>query len=424
MKVVIMAGGKGTRIASIAQDVPKPMILIQNKPILQYEIESLREQGFTEFIITISYLGQIIKNYFDDGKRFGVHIEYYFEEEPLGTAGALFRIRDKLTEDFLLINADSIFDIDFKRFVKFHKDQGGLVTLFTHPNSHPYDSGLLVVDQDNYVLNWMSKEETRPKYYRNLVNAGIHIVNPCVLDQKISTKKVDLDRQLLKPLCGEKKMVSYRSPEYVRDMGTPERYYMVCDDFKRGIIKSKNLLQKQKAIFLDRDGTINEYVGFLRNIEKFVLKNDVASAIKKINWSQYLAIVVTNQPVIARGEVTLEGLDYIHKKMETELGKQGAFLDATFFCPHHPDKGFVGELLEYKVECNCRKPKPGMLLHAAKKYNIDLKQSWMIGDGKNDILAGKKAGCKTCLIGENSYGQDYTAVSLTQAVDYILLDKN
>ena len=175
---------------------------------------------------------------------------------------------------------------------------------------------------------------------------------------------------------------------------------------------------------MDRDGTINEYVGFLRNIEKFVLKNDVASAIKKINWSQYLAIVVTNQPVIARGEVTLEGLDYIHKKMETELGKQGAFLDATFFCPHHPDKGFVGELLEYKVECNCRKPKPGMLLHAAKKYNIDLKQSWMIGDGKNDILAGKKAGCKTCLIGENSYGQDYTAVSLTQAVDYILLDKN
>lgn len=423
MKVVIMAGGRGTRISSVASDIPKPMIKIQGKPVLEHEIKCLREQGFTDIIMTVSHLGHIIMEYFGDGSKvslvtgvpFGVHIEYFDEKVPLGNAGALFQLKDKLTEDFLLLNADSVFDVDFNRFVAYHKEKGGLVTLFTHPNSHPYDSALIVTDEHNAVQKWLAKEDERTGYYRNCVNAGLHILSPKVLEQTIDTPKIDLDRQLLKPLAGTGKMFAYNSPEYVKDMGTPDRYEAVCADFAAGRVKAKNLMNKQKAIFLDRDGTINKYVGFLRDINEFELLPDVAEAIRKINNSGYLAIVITNQPVIARGEVTLEELAEIHRKMETLLGAEGAYLDAVYFCPHHPDRGFEGERIEYKIECECRKPKPGMLLQAAQDFNIDLSQSWMVGDGKHDIGAGKAAGCKTIHISDsiaNEYDADavYTSV--------------
>ena len=441
MKVVIMAGGKGTRISSVASDIPKPMIKIEGKPVLEHELECLRDQGLTDIIITVSHLGNTIMNYFGDGsgispitkKPFGVHIEYYFEREPLGNAGALFKIKDKLDSEFLLLNADAVFDVDFNRFVSFHKDHGGLVTLFTHPNSHPYDSGLIIADKNGAVNQWLAKEDVRPKYYQNRVNAGLHVINPIIIAQsgidgeKVGTIgesgkpiKVDLDRQLLKPLAGTGKMFCYDSPEYVKDMGTPERYYSVCDDYKAGRVSGKNLKNKQKAVFLDRDGTINKYVGFLRKIDEFELIDGVAEAIRKINISGYLAIVVTNQPVIARGEVSFEELEEIHNKMETLLGQEGAYLDAIYYCPHHPDKGYKGERPELKFDCNCRKPKPGMLLKAAKDYNIDLSQSWMVGDGENDVRAGQNAGCRTALIGRESYDQTVTITSLEEFVNRYL----
>lgn len=422
MKTVIMAGGKGTRITSVASDIPKPMIKIEGKPVLEHEIECLREQGFTDIIMTVSHLGNIIMDYFGDGsklspvtgKPFGVHITYYFEKEPLGNAGALFKIKDMLEDDFLLLNADALFDVDFNRFVAFHEEHGGLATLFTHPNSHPYDSSLLIADDKGEVLQWLSKEDERPQYYRNRVNAGLHILSPKLLEQPVTGEKVDLDRQILRPLAGAGKMFCYDSPEYVKDMGTPDRYYAVCEDFKEGRVSGKNLRNKQKAVFLDRDGTINKYVGFLRKPEEFELLDGVASAIEKINQMGYLAIVVTNQPVIARGEVSFDELEEIHKKMETLLGQEGAYLDAIYFCPHHPDKGFAGEIPKLKMDCECRKPKPGMLLKAAEDFHIDLSQSWMVGDRENDIKAGKAAGCRTALIGtdEKEYGQTVTIPSL------------
>ena len=418
MKVVIMAGGRGTRISSVASDIPKPMIKIDGKPVLEHEILNLREQGFTDIILTVGHLGNIITDYFGDGSKFGVNIEYYIEETPLGNAGALFKIRDKLTDDFLLLNADAVFDIDFRRFVEFHKSHGGLVTLFTHPNSHPYDSGIVIADGNGVVLQWLAKEDDRPDYYKNRVNAGLHVISPKVLDIDISTEKVDLDRQVLKPLAGTGKMYVYDSPEYVKDMGTPDRYESVCRDFNDGKVKARNLHNKQKAVFLDRDGVINKYVGFLRNIDDFELLDGVSKAIRKINESGYLAIVVTNQPVIARGEVSFAELTEIHNKMETLLGEDGAYLDAIYFCPHHPDKGFDGEIPELKFDCDCRKPKPGMLIKAAKEFNIDLTKSWMVGDSDSDIMAGKNAGCSTVLIGESD--ENMCASNLLEAVDYII----
>ena len=438
MKVVIMAGGKGTRIQSVASDIPKPMIRIEGKPVLEREIECLRDQGFSDIIITVSHLGSIIMDYFGDGSKWGVSIQYYNEETPLGNAGALFKLREQLTEDFLLLNADSIFDIDFIRMVEFHKQHNGLVTLFTHPNSHPYDSGLIIANEDGSVEKWLTKEDNRPEYYKNRVNAGLHILSPKVLDMmdvevdKIGEPdefgkiiKVDLDRQILKPLASTGKMFCYDSPEYVKDMGTPERFYLVEKDYIEGRVVGKNLKNKQKAIFLDRDGTINRYVGFLRDIDEFELLDGVAEAIKKINNSGYLAIVITNQPVIARGEVTFEELARIHNKMETLLGYEGAYVDAIYFCPHHPHKGYEGEVTQLKIECECRKPNPGMLLQAAVEYNVDLTNSWMVGDSKSDIEAGRAAGCKTALIAnDNMVGQDVTASDLLNGVEQIIGGRN
>lgn len=426
MKAVIMAGGRGTRIASLAGDIPKPMVEIEGIPVLEREIYCLRDQGFTEIVLTVSHRKEVIIDYFGDGsivskatgKPFGVNIEYFIEETPLGNAGALFQMKDKLTEDFLLLNADALFDVDFNRMVGFHKKHGGLVTLFTHPNSHPYDSGLIIANEDGTVEKWLAKEEERPRYYKNRVNAGLHVINPQILNQEISTPRIDLDRQLLKPLAGTGKMMCYDSPEYVKDMGTPERYMAVCEDFKKGIVSGKNLHEKQKAVFLDRDGTINKYVGFLRNIDEFELIDGVGEAIKKINTKGYLAIVITNQPVIARGEVTFEELQQIHNKMETLLGYEGAYLDAIYFCPHHPHNGYEGEVREFKTECDCRKPKPGMLFQAAKDYNIDLSRSWMIGDSENDIEAGKNAGCKTgLLVGAEINSRQFQECGQTVTID-------
>ena len=406
MKTILMAGGRGTRIAELFPDIPKPLIPVAGMPILEREIRSLCAQGFKDIILTVGYLADKIIAYFGDGSQFGAKIDYFVEVSPLGNAGALFRLREKIgDEPFLLLNADAAFDVDFNRMVAFHKNHRGLVTLFTHPNSHPYDSGLIIADENGHVEKWLAKEDERPQWYDNRVNAGLHVIDSKVLDVSLKSLeinnesgfpqgKVDLDRQILKPLCGSNMMFCYDSPEYVKDMGTPERFHQVEADYKNGVVQAKNLTNKQEAIFLDRDGTINKYVGFLRNIDDFELIEGVAEAIKLINQSGYLAIVVTNQPVIARGEVSWEELNEIHKKMATLLGKEGAYVDGIYICPHHPDKGFEGERPEYKIDCDCRKPKPGLLLQAAKDFNIDLSESYMIGDSHSDVEAGENAGVK------------------------------
>lgn len=443
MKTIIMAGGKGTRISSLFPDIPKPLIGIRDsagieKPVLEWEIRSLVAQGFKEIILTVGYRAQQIKDYLGTGEQLGASITYFVEDTPLGNAGALFKLRDDLgDEPFLLLNADAIFDVDFQRMVRYHRKKGALVTLFTHPNSHPYDSGIVVSDGSGAVTSWITKEDPRPTYYKNRVNAGLHVIDPKVLDMAVEMSdidekligtedvngrrvKVDLDRQILKPLCGTRRMFAYDSPEYVKDMGTPKRFYSVSRDFQNGVVSSKNLSKKQRAVFLDRDGTINRYVGFLRRIDEFELIDGAAEAIRKINESGYLAIVVTNQPVIARGEVNVAELDEIHKKMETLLGKERAYVDALYYCPHHPDRGFEGEIKELKIDCDCRKPKPGMLLRASEDFNIDLKASWVVGDGENDIRAGKNVGAHTALIGDGDFGQDMSVSSLLEAVNKIV----
>ena len=352
---------------------------------------SKRSRNF-EILIVIGHLGDKIVDYFNDGESFGVSISYYKEGSPLGTAGALYFIKSIQNQDFILINGDIIFDINFNRFYEYHVSKGGIATILTHPNDHPHDSGVIRTDDEGKVIAWLHKEDPRV-WYKNRVNAGIHILSPGIFKENRKPGKLDLDRDVLKPLIPRGELFAYDSPEYVKDMGVPKRLMEVEHDIKKGLVKAKNLNLKQRAVFLDRDGTINKYVGFLRSLDDFELIPGIAEKIKELNQSGYLVIVVTNQPVIARGEISWDDLSQIHDKMETLLGEEGAYLDAIFICPHHPDKGFPGERIEYKIDCECRKPKPGLLLQAAQEYNIDIENSFMVGDSESDKQASLAAGC-------------------------------
>ncbi len=409
MKAVIQAGGKGTRISEITGDViPKPMLEISGYPILYHQMMNLKKNGITDITVIIGHLGNVIKDYFGDGKQFGLNISYVEEdpEKPLGTAGSLYFLKDKLKENFVFLLADVFIDIDFEKMEQYHIANNADVTLLTHPNGHPFDSDL-VVEEGGVVKAFDYKSNDRTTYnYKNLVNAGVMIFSPSVFKYLTELRKYNYEKDIIVPLINEGKVVSYKSSEYAKDMGTPERYRRVQEDYNSGICDAKNLANKQKAIFLDRDGTINEYVGFLRKEEDFRLIPGVSEAIKKINNSGYLAIVVTNQPVIARGEVTEEELEEIHKKMETLLGLDGAYIDDIYYCPHHPDKGFEGEIPELKIECDCRKPKTGMLEKATREHNIDLSSSIMIGDSTLDIKMAENAGMQSVLLKTGQKGED------------------
>ena len=405
MTAVILAGGKGTRLKGAFPALPKPMIPVCGKPVLLHQIETLRREGIKDFILTVGHLKEQIVSFFGDGKAFGVNISYFTEEQPLGTAGALFKL--DLKEDFLLCNGDLIFDFSVPRMLAFHKKAGALGTVFAHPNSHPQDSTLLDVAPDGAIRGFLFSGN-KPAYYENLCSAGVYLLSPALFNHNPVPGYADLDRDILAPASQAGNLFAYRSPEYIRDMGTPERLRTVEEDLARGIVEQKNLNRPQRAVFLDRDGTVNRYKGYITNPEALELLPGTAAAIRRFHMCGYLVVLVTNQPVIARGECTPERLREIHNKMETLLGEEGAYLDAIYYCPHHPDKGFPGENPVYKVPCSCRKPAPGMLLRAAEEYHIDLSASYMAGDSLRDVETAVNAGCVPVLLkcGENPSAQN------------------
>jgi len=409
MQAVIMAGGKGTRLAALTKDeIPKPMVVVAGKPLLLWQVERLKENGITDLIMVIGHLGEKIQEYFGDGSKFGVNIQYFVEETPLGTAGSFYYLKDMLTEDtFLMMSGDLFLDVDFERMVRFHKEKGSAATLFVHPNGHPHDSDLLVLDQDERAIRFDSKHNVRDYWYDNCVNAGVFVFDKTICDRVPEPVKRNLENDIIKGMIEDGIPVyGYRSPEYVKDVGTVERIEQALLDIESGLVSGKSLKNKQKCIFLDRDGTINKKNGFISKEDEFELEDCALEAIKKINKSGYLAIVITNQPSVARGLCEIEDIERIHRKLSTLLGREGVYLDDILFCPHHPDKGFPEENPLYKIPCECRKPKTGMIDKAAKKYNIDLENSWMIGDTTMDLQTGVNAGTHTALVLTGDAGND------------------
>lgn len=430
MQAVIMAGGRGTRLAGLTRDeIPKPMAPLLGRPLLLWQMEALKQNGITEIVLVTGHLGHVIREYFGGGETFGLHIRYFQEDRPLGTAGALPRIRPMLEETFFLLYGDVLFDADMARMERFHREKNALATLFVHPNAHPFDSDLVELDRDGRVTGFDSKHNTRDYWYDNCVNAGLYLLDRAVCGGLPDRERLDLEADVLAPLCRRKEAVyGYRSPEYVKDIGTVDRIRSAEADLREGRVAARNLRRPQRAVFLDRDGTINVKNGLISSPEQFELEPGAAEAIRRINRSGRLAVVVTNQPAVARGLCGPEGIEEIHRKMQTLLGREGVFLDAVRYCPHHPDRGYPGENPAYKVACRCRKPGTAMLEDCAEAYHICLADSWMVGDTTVDIQTGKNAGTRTALVltgdagGDKKYGAepDLVCADILEAVERIL----
>ncbi|BCB76629.1 HAD-IIIA family hydrolase [Phytohabitans flavus] len=415
---VILAGGLGTRLGGLAHRIPKALVPVGDRPLLAHQIGCLRRAGVTRVVVVTGHLAEKIEEFGGDGGQFGLAVEYFREATPLGTGGAFGALRDRLPERFFVLYGDVLFDVDLGRMTRFHSAHPGLATLLVHPNDHPADSDLVTLGPGGVVTDIVPKNVGRIGWHRNLVNAGVFVLERALLDGAPVGARRDLERDLLAPAIPRGEVYGYRSTEYVKDLGTPARLELVRRHAASGLVAARSLRRPQRAVFLDRDGTLNEHVGLVSEPGQLRVTEDAYAALAALNDSDRLSIVVTNQPVVARGHCSLAGLDEIHRKLETELGDRGVYVDDLFFCPHHPDAGFPGENPLYKVPCDCRKPGTALIEEAAERYHIDLSASWFIGDTTVDVQTGRNAGMRTILLRTGEAGTDAKhAVAADHTVD-------
>ena len=429
--VAILAGGMGTRLRVRSGNLPKPMVPVLGKPVLHHQIELCRKHGFTNIALLVHHQHEKISEYFGSGAKFGVNLTYVVEEVPRGTSGALRDALPILAERFLLLYGDTFMDVDLVKLWNSHGTSGAVGTLLLHPNDHPHDSDLVEIDTHSNVLGILPYPHPDGREVRNLVNAALYVLDRAGLEDVTPEEgKADIAKHMFPRMLGlGRRLSGYVTPEYIKDMGTPERLDKVEHDFVAGLPERLSGRQLRAAIFLDRDGTINREVTHLKSPDQLELLPRAADAIRRINRSGTLAVVITNQPVIARGDVSLHGLERIHARLETKLGADGAYLDGIYYCPHHPDKGYPGEIPELKVPCSCRKPETGLIDQACRDLSIGRKDSWMVGDTTTDIETGRRVGMRTVLRRSGHAGTDakyivrpdYIAPDLMDAVEWILV---
>lgn len=387
-QLVILAGGQGTRLKSVTGDLPKPMAPVGGIAVLEHQVRSAARYGFEEVILLTGYRSEVIENHFGDGSRWNVRFRYCLDREPLGTAGAALAVLDQFDEQFLLLYGDVMHDVDLRKFADFHSEQAGAAaSLLVHPNDHPQDSDLVEMADDGRISAFHGYPHGEGSWYRNVVNAGLYaLTRESLVPYAGSGEKLDFAKDLFpRMLLDGRKLYGYFSREYIKDMGTPERLAKVNAHHAEGRIQRLNLANSVPAVFLDRDGTVIRHLPFLSRAEQVELIEGAAESIRRIHDSGYLAVLITNQPVIARGECSVAELERIHGRMEHLLATEcKSYLDAIYYCPHHPDSGFAGEIPELKIRCECRKPATGMIDRAALDLNIDLSRSWFIGDSLRD----------------------------------------
>lgn len=431
-QAVILAGGKGTRLAARLHGRPKPLVDVLGVPLLQRQIEALRAAGFDSLVILVNHQADQIRDFCTQHRDWGMDLRLIDDGEPRGTAGAVFDTLDSLAEQFVVVYGDTLFDVDFARFLAFHAASNDTVgTLFLHPNDHPHDSDLVEVDRDQRIRKFHSYPHPDGVWLPNMVNAALYVLDRAALAEARAAFAgnrgvIDLAKHVFPwMLTAGAVLGGYVSSEYIKDIGTPDRLDRACAALGAGKVAQASLRVPQTAVFLDRDGTLNRANGHISAPAQLDMFDFAGQAVKLLNNANLRAVLITNQPVIARGETDFEGLAQIHAKLETLLGRDGALLDRIYLCPHHTDRGFAGEVPELKFDCDCRKPKPGMLLAAARDMNIDLAASWMIGDSTADVRAGAAAGVTTIRVatGEAARAGDPPAAfefaTVLEAVQFI-----
>lgn len=408
MQAVILAGGKGTRLAERLNGRPKPLVDVDGVPLLQRQIEFLRARGVDDFVVLVNHAADQIERFLEQNDHFGCKVTTLDDGEPRGSAGAVLQRLEQLQSRFLVVYGDTLFSIDIDRMVAAHEASGADATLFLHPNDHPHDSDLVELDDDDRILAFHPYPHPPGALLANQVNAAFYVLERQALAPwRDLPGLIDFGKDLFpRMLDAGVSLNGYRSFEYIKDLGTPKRLDKVERHLREGVVERANLSAGQACVFVDRDGTLNVQRDYVRTPDQLELIDGAAGAVRRLNDLEYRVAVVTNQPVIARGELDADGLRRIHAKLETELGAAGAYVDRIYYCPHHPDSGFAGERRDLKIACDCRKPMPGLLAMAARDLNADLPRAWMIGDSTADLLAAERFGVRSILVGTGEGGRD------------------
>ncbi|MCJ2084696.1 HAD-IIIA family hydrolase [Methylobacterium sp. E-005] len=430
MQAVILAGGKGTRLAERLQGRPKPLVDVEGVPLLERQIGTLRDHGVDDVVILVNHAADQIAAFCAARTNFGLaRLALIDDGAPRGTAGAVLACLDRLAARFLVVYGDTLFNIDIVRFLAVHVEAGADATLFLHPNDHPADSDLVAV-QDGRITAFLPKPHPPGALRPNLVNAAFYAIEKRALDPwRDFPTPADFAQDLFPALLERGAFLQgFTSFEYIKDLGTPKRLDTVRAHLRGGVVARASHRVPQACVFVDRDGTLNVLRDYVRRPEDLVLLPGAVEAVRRFNEAEHRVAVVTNQPVIARGECAMEGLHAIHAKLDMVLGEAGAFVDRLYVCPHHPDAGFPGEIGALKVACGCRKPEPGLILQAARDLNADLARSWMIGDSTSDLGAARNAAVRSILVltgeggrdGKSRVRPDFTVPDIAAAAAFIL----
>ena len=407
MQAVILAGGKGTRLASRLNGRPKPLVDVCGKPLLCRQLTALEAQGFDEVVLLVNHKAELISDFVE--RRDNVaDIKLIDDGEPSGTAGALLAAASHLRERFLVVYGDTLFDVDLMHMVDHHLAARADITLLLHPNDHPADSDLVEIDEGGWIRRFHGYPHPHGAILGNLVNGAMYLCERDAMNiWRDMPPPIDLAKDLFpQMLVAGGRLKGYKSYEYIKDLGTPARLDKVERHLRTGVVDRASRRHLQKAVFLDRDGTLNVPNGYISHPDSIQLINGAGAAVKRLNDAEYRVVLATNQPVLARGECDGETMRRIHERLETDLGKAGGYLDDIRLCPHHPDTGFAGEVRALKRLCDCRKPAPGMLLQAARDMRIDLGRSWMVGDSTVDLACAREAGVSSVLILTGEQGRD------------------
>ncbi|MBI1975598.1 MAG: HAD-IIIA family hydrolase [Candidatus Vogelbacteria bacterium] len=374
-QAVILAGGRGSRLRPITDTIPKPMVLVCEKPFLLHLVEYLKEQGVGEIVLLLGYLGELVKDFFGDGSRFGIRIVYSVMPPEFDTGARIVAARDILDDRFLLMYCDNYCPVQLERLAEFHAEQGVSAAITLYSNKYGVTKNNTQVDDFGRVRQYDKKREA---VGLNALDIGFFILNKEVIDL-LPEGNVSFEREAIPRLIEKNDLAGFVTHHAYYSVGSLERLPI-----------AEKYLSPRKVLFLDRDGVINrkpKRAEYITSWEQFEFLPEAVSSLKSLRDCGYEMYIISNQAGIARGAMSEGELDTIHHAMAMTLEKDGVAFGGVYYCPHGWDDG-----------CECRKPRPGMFFRAAREHHINLTRAIFVGDDERDKAAGVAAGCRTILV--------------------------
>ena len=401
MQAVIICGGHGTRMIQAGFQTPKALLKFGEKTLLELQIEQLRNSGATKILLL---LGDGSDSIIDFVAKKKIQAEYIVEEKVLGTGGALLNAINELDSRFYVVYGDILFSTNISSLKDELLRNSRDLVLMTRATDHIFDSDIVVVDRENHVKQIIRKPGSAKLCHRNNANCGIYLATKDVLEVALKEfkfhEKIDFDSDILNFLISKGSNLSIvKSNGYIRDVGTKDRYEAALLDYEL----KKFSLKSRPTIILDRDGVIIEDLGYVSRAAEINLIPEALTSIKSLCDAGFRVIVITNQPVIARGIATAEDIEAIHSLIDAELAQMNTFITEYYYCPHHPDSGFEGEVKELKIICECRKPKIALYNKANFEFPMSLDCSYAVGDSWRDYQAAKMFGIEFLGIGKDNW---------------------